>query len=117
MREWLNELGTSGEAAADYYVALLQEEIRRELLDQGIADTDPRYKDKLKNRVSEEIKLLLGKVNDLMRPFWWNEWADANHRRVSGTYGVPRRNADGLMASLLGILQVPGHSVCARCPP
>ncbi|KAI0766487.1 hypothetical protein BC629DRAFT_1538131 [Irpex lacteus] len=81
LREWRNELGASGEAAADHYVGLLQDAIRHELLDRGIPDTDDRYKDEMKSRISDEIKFLLGKANDLMRPFWWKEWDDKNNKR------------------------------------
>ncbi len=83
LREWRNELGASGEAAADYYVGLLRDEIRRELLDRGITDTDTRYKDEMKNRISAEMRLLLGNANDLMRPFWWKEWVDKNNKSVT----------------------------------
>lgn len=74
LRDWRNEIGAAGEAAADYYVGQLKHNLR----ELGNALTEEEETE----RIREYIELLLGNVNDRSRPFWWGTWKGENDKQV-----------------------------------
>ena len=59
-------------------MSYLRDSIRKELPPElPLAEVDQR----VKRLVAEEVALLLGNVNDKVRPFWWHKWADQKSER------------------------------------